>query len=513
MSFNLFCKTAASSASPSTSSARNGPKNRTLILDLGHVMFHYSVNHLALPRSTFQSILLSPTWSDLERGQLSEHEAIQAIGKELSLDPVAIKEALTQARQTLRAHHQLYDQLVHLKKEMNGSLKIYAMTNIARDDFARLKAVLPDWRLFDREFTSFEAAMAKPELGYYQHVLEQAGIDDCQSVVFVDDKICNVTAARFFGLRGIVFESADSLMRQLRNEFLDPVMRGRKFMTANARNHLSQIEHGPVFRDVFSQFLIQRELHDTSFISLSRDGASEEEIGQHLKQAKQEAKQWNYFIGPPVGTTKTFPADVDDTAMGLLALSPPRSSANAVLDSFLANRSARDGLVQVYFDEKRPRTCHVVLVNVIRVFYHYGRNDDVQNELAYVGRILANRAYLDAPEYIGPEPFLYFLSCLVKDNAQRPEIQSLREMVAVGLREQVGRGGDAFKLACRVLACQALGVWTGLDVSDLKGLQQCDGGWEIGWVCRFGRTQRRIGNRGVATAFAIKALEQDIKAL
>jgi len=38
--------------------------------------------------------------------------------------------------------------------------------------------------------------------------------------------------------------------------------------------------------------------------------------------------------------------------------------------------------------------------------------------------------------------------------------------------------------------------------------QQCeDGGWEAGWLYRFGETGIRISNRGVSTALAIKAIE------
>ncbi|KAH3969492.1 hypothetical protein HBH69_000840 [Parastagonospora nodorum] len=490
----------------------SSPKDRALILDLGDVLFHYDTSSLALPRSTFYSVILSPTWNELECGRISEDEALAAIGKELSLDPETIHGALSQARQTLRVDHELYAQLLALKDEMEGNLKVFAMTNIAKDDFLRLKAVLPSWNLFDEEFTSCEVGMIKPELGYYQYVLREANLDDPSSVIFVDDKVANVVAARSFGIHGIVYDSAEMLMRRLRNQLFDPIARACEFMRANARNHVTQVEDGPMFRDVFSQFLIHTVLQDASIISLSPGEASTTQIEQDLQQAKQRAKQWNYFAGPPVGTTAKFPADVDDTAMALLAFSPPASSASAVLDTFLANRHSRDGLVQTYFDKSRPRVCAVVLVNVCRVFYHYNRGEDIQHELQYVRHILSNRACLEGTAmYLGTEPFLYFLSCLVQDNLNMPEVQSLREPLASALRERVGRGGDSFRIASRALACQAMGVWVDPDISDLKELQLCDGGWEIGWVCRYGRTQKRIGSRGVATAFAIKVLEHEAK--
>jgi hypothetical protein len=352
--------------------------------------------------------------------------------------------------------------------------------------------------------------MVKPELGFYKHVLEHLKLSDPKSAIFVDDKVTNVCAAQSFGIQGIVFESRDALMRQLRNRLFDPVSRARQYMKANAHNHHSRIECGPEVRDAFSQFLIHKELQDTSLISLSSATATTAEIAAELSRASKEARTWNYFIGPPVGTTSTFPEDVDDTAYALLSFKPPIESANSILDRFLANRHSRDGLIQTYFDEKRPRVCPTVLVNVLRVFYHYGRGEDVQNELLHVRNILHNRGYVNgAAQYLLAESFLFFTACLISENPDKMQIQGLRESLIAGLRERVGRRDDSFAVAARVLACQSMNVWAGSDISYLKELQNLDGGWDIGWVCRYGRSQKRIGSRGVVTAFAIKALEQD----
>jgi hypothetical protein len=352
--------------------------------------------------------------------------------------------------------------------------------------------------------------MIKPQLGYYKHVLDSLNLPDPKHAVFIDDKVANVSAAQSFGMQGIVFESAHALMRQLRNQLLDPVTRARQYMKANAHNHHSQVENGTKIRDVFSQFLIHKELQDTSIISLSPATASSAEVRAEITRAASEAKTWNYFIGSPVGTTTTFPEDVDDTAYALLSFSPPATSANPILDRFLANRHSQDGLIQTYFDAKRPRVCPTVMVNVIRVFYHYNRGADIQNELQHVRNILLNRGYVNgAAQYLLAEPFLFFLACLIEENPGGTEIELLREPLIAGLRERVGRQDDSFAVAARVLACQSMGVWAGSDISYLKEFQELDGGWEIGWVCRYGRNQKRIGSRGVVTAFAIKALEQD----
>jgi FMN phosphatase YigB (HAD superfamily) len=193
------------------------PHHRTLILDLGDVLFFWSARALAaLTPHLPKAVMLSPTWSEFECGRLTEEEALIIIGEELSLQPQAIHEALNKCRETLHVSPELMAELKALKSEMAGRLKVYAMTNISKDDFARLKVILPDWSLFDGEFTSFEAGMVKPELGYYKHVLDKIELSDPKTAIFVDDKVINVNAARSFGVHGIVYVSPRDVIRQLR---------------------------------------------------------------------------------------------------------------------------------------------------------------------------------------------------------------------------------------------------------------------------------------------------------
>jgi hypothetical protein len=93
---------------------------RILILDLGDVLFHYSLSSTtALPASTFNLLIKSPGWTALECGLITEAIAVQRISKDLSLDIDTINEALAQCRQLLHIDHDLFDELVALKREIN----------------------------------------------------------------------------------------------------------------------------------------------------------------------------------------------------------------------------------------------------------------------------------------------------------------------------------------------------------------------------------------------------------
>ena len=125
--------------------------------------------------------------------------------------------------------------------------------------------------------------------------------------------------------------------------------------------------------------------------------------------------------------------------------------------------------------------CLFVLANVIRVFYYYNRGADIQPELQHVYRILLSRGYIDGTDiYMSGKPFLYFLACLIDANHTAPEVQSLSELVVSALRECLGRRGNSFAVAARMLAFQKLGVWCESGVEYLKKIQEIDGGWKIG---------------------------------
>ena len=79
------------------------------------------------------------------------------------------------------------------------------------------------------------------------------------------------------------------------------------------------------------------------------------------------------------------------------------------------------------------------------------------------------------------------------------------------LEERIGESGSALDLAMRVLACSSLGIKCSVDLHTLLELQCQDGSWENGWLYKYGSTGLRIGNRGVTTALAVKAISASAK--
>ncbi|KAJ4370839.1 hypothetical protein N0V86_008532 [Didymella sp. IMI 355093] len=313
------------------------------------------------------------------------------------------------------------------------------------------------------------------------------------------------------------------------------IQKGRRWLQQNARRMLNQIEHSGIFEDTFSQFLIMEATNDVSLLHLHP--YQDLETNEDIQTTMSTAHRWNYFLGESAGTTKAFPTDVDSTSYSLLAFTPT-SGIHSTLDDMLANRN-EDGLVQTYWDPARARIDICVLANVARAFYKYDRGTDVKPSLAYISEALTSGKYaFGTRHYCTPEVFLFFMSHLVADNPHAPELQCMRTDLVEALTARTGvyeyqvtqaeldsaqasqvdgenhkptiPEVDGLAIAMRVLACQSLEIQPdgfAEDVSRLASSQCEDGGWPLAWLCRYGRSKRRIGSQGVMTAYAVKALE------
>ena len=85
---------------------------------------------------------------------------------------------------------------------------------------------------------------------------------------------------------------------------------------------------------------------------------------------------------------------------------------------------------------------------------------------------------------------------------------TLGPLITERLLERRGLSGSALDLAMRILASVPLGLGSQYDDERraLLDLQCEDGGWEGGWMYGYPSTGVKLGNRGVTTAMALKAL-------
>lgn len=145
-----------------------------IVFDIGDVLFTWSSHtNTSVPSKTLRQILTSPTWSDLdilercwplnfifrfdyERGKLAEDICYERVGAEFSLAPEEIRQAFIEARASLKSNDDLINLIRDLKEQSNGTLRVFAMSNISLPDYQVLRTKEADWGLFDAVFTSGE---------------------------------------------------------------------------------------------------------------------------------------------------------------------------------------------------------------------------------------------------------------------------------------------------------------------------------------------------------------------
>ncbi|CAK3813109.1 Alpha-D-glucose-1-phosphate phosphatase [Lecanosticta acicola] len=466
---------------------------KLFVFDLGDVLFHWSATTTtSIPAKTLHAILKSDFWLEFDCGRITQQQCYEQAGRQFSYSSGEIQEAFAQARASLQPNIDMVASIQALRRACRGTVQICAMSNVSKEDYLFMEPTIHKWDVFDRIFTSGHAGMRKPDSSFYRHVLRETKLQP-QEVVFIDDKLENVLAAQSLGIRAFVFSETEMVIDILRRIRDDPVERGYRFLSANASadNLHSITDSGVVVPDNFAKLLIQDTIPSCRYIVPQWD----------------KKRTWNFFDGTPVLVPgKVFPDDLDTTSLALTVIPPAEDLAHSLLDEMLLYVH-EDGRLQTYFDWDRPRVDEIVSANVLTCFYRYGRGRQLAQTLEMIRDVLVDRSYESGTRYYPhADCCLYFIARLL-NSSNEPEVRGklervLRERVA----ERVGREGGAIELAMRIINCCEFGISCRGDVSALLQLQEEDGGWPASWMYRYGSTGVQLGNRGVTTAMAIKAL-------
>ncbi|KAF2680431.1 HAD-like protein [Lentithecium fluviatile CBS 122367] len=463
-----------------------------VIFDLGDVLFTWSAETKTnVPSTVLRQILSSNTWFEYERGHITREGCFEKVAHEFSLNKSQVEKAFKQAHQSLRPDEVVVAFLKDLRSD--GKLKVYAMSNIGKEDFADLEHKI-DWSLFDGVYASGDVGMRKPDPEFFRYVLDNIKIAP-DRVMFVDDKQENVASAESLGINSFVFN--DLTIVDLKRRLNDPYSKGLAYLHQNAQQFNSITSNGISIPDNFAKLLILEATGDSRLVKLPSSSASQEGT-------------WNFFTDrtATLVTGGYFPDDLDTTSLALMVQPPTQSDMVNLLLDRMAQNVQPDGSILIYFDEGKLRTDAVVSSNVLACFYRYNRGQELAATLQHVCGVLSKRSYLQGTRYYpSADCCLGFFGRLLESAPNDSELQAaVRPLLKECVREHVGKSGTALELAMRIILCDALGLGSGNDLQTLIGLQLLDGSWEAGWMYRYGSTGVRIGNQGLTTALALKAI-------
>ena len=191
----------------------------TLIFDIGKVLVDYDwkklLQDLKYDEETSQSVakavFLSDTWTEGDRGVLSEEELLQAF---ISNNPVyekEIRETFQRMGETIHVYSYTKSWLKYLKKQ---GYKLYILSNFSQPLYDRCQKEMKFLDLMDGGYMSWQIHRLKPEPEIYQKLIKDFQIEPSKAV-FIDDRLDNVAEARAQGLYAVHFTGRKNAMGQL----------------------------------------------------------------------------------------------------------------------------------------------------------------------------------------------------------------------------------------------------------------------------------------------------------
>lgn len=190
-----------------------------IIFDLGNVLLNfkpleYLYSKIPEKRKALQiyeEIFKSEEWLMLDRGLITEEEAVNAIcDRNIAHSPL-IKYVMYNWYQMLTPIEEVVDILKELKNE---GLKIYFLSNfhlLAYEDvFKRYEF----FQYFDGGILSYKEKLMKPEEDIYTILIKTYGISPKESI-FIDDTKENIEGATRLGFKSILFTNSFDLRERL----------------------------------------------------------------------------------------------------------------------------------------------------------------------------------------------------------------------------------------------------------------------------------------------------------
>ena len=197
---------------------------RNVIFDIGGVLLEWNPDAIlksysdnADLRATLRTALFEhPDWLQLDRGMLTETEALARLELRTSLPSSELAGLLDAVRASLKPK---MDTLALLENLVRRQVPLYCLSNMAPATFAYLRHQHSFWGRFRGIVISGEVKMMKPEPEIFEYLLRRYDISASQSI-FIDDHPPNIRGAQAIGLRTILFADARQCERDL-DQLLD----------------------------------------------------------------------------------------------------------------------------------------------------------------------------------------------------------------------------------------------------------------------------------------------------
>lgn len=196
--------------------------NLNFVFDLGGVLISYEpvkyVEKLidqSIVDKVYKLIFESPEWIELDRGALTEEQAVEIWCKRNPEYSEHIKFVMKDWIELLKPIDENISLLKSLKK---GGYKLYVLSNFHKKAFEVLYEKYNFFNLFNGMVISYKEKTVKPEEKIYRILIERFSLIPSETV-FIDDSPRNIEAAKALGLKTFLYKDHSELKKFL-NRFL-----------------------------------------------------------------------------------------------------------------------------------------------------------------------------------------------------------------------------------------------------------------------------------------------------
>ena len=194
---------------------------KNVVFDLGNVLLDFNpldylkakgIEDSVKCKEIFNEIFKSEEWFMLDRGTITEEEAVRVLCERSKGNSELIKLAMDNWYDILTP----IDGTVKVLEEIsNAGYNLYVLSNFHLLAYENVTKRYPFFNYFNGGIISYKENLIKPEEEIYLRLIKRYNIIP-EETIFIDDTLENVEAAKVFGINGIVFKNPNNLREELK---------------------------------------------------------------------------------------------------------------------------------------------------------------------------------------------------------------------------------------------------------------------------------------------------------
>lgn len=186
---------------------------KNVVFDIGNVLLAWDPQKIVIdffpdyPDQTTltKDLFKSETWFDLNKGLITEREAISIYSKQIpSLEHYPLENLMDHVRESLMP---IEGSLELLDRVYSSGIPIYSITDNVKEIMIYLKDTYDFLNKFKGVIVSADVGCLKPAPEIYKHLLHTYQLIPAQTL-FIDDHLPNVEGARNVGMHAFQFTDA-----------------------------------------------------------------------------------------------------------------------------------------------------------------------------------------------------------------------------------------------------------------------------------------------------------------